>query len=140
MPNINQYSIIYNGGAIHPPKTKPMEIASTIDSFDEMMQHQSNVLDEMMKQMTTIFVNKLDAIVEHGLRLKGFEFDSRNELEAFIKSNCVREHNLRTMQDVYYVKGLPFLAHTYTGSEMLMPNGTEREITASATIGEFQYL
>lgn len=140
MPNINQYSIIYNGEVVHPPKTKPMEIIDSIESQDEMMQRQSNVLDEALKQMTAIYVSKVDEIIEEGLKLKGFDFKNRFELTEFIKANCKLEHNLKTRKNIYYVNGIPFLSQHFPIDKVQMPEDTKRGILMCDVLGEFKYL
>ena len=66
--------------------------------------------------MTNIIIKSLNDKLEEyfieGLRLKGFEFKSKVELEEFIKSNCGCEDYADIKQRTYFVNNVPFFFTT----------------------------
>ena len=74
-----------------------------------------------------------------GLERKGFKFQNRMELEAFIKSNCRCEDRMDLKQRTYFVNDTPFFLHCYE-IEMLNPIQTDSEVKMSANYGRYAYL
>ena len=65
----------------------------------------NNIRMELSKMLDNVFIE--------GLKLKGFEFENRIELESFIKSNCKCEYHVDVKEKIYYVNNIPFLLHKY---------------------------
>ena len=137
---MKQYAIINKGEVINPPSHEKMELLNLVEDFDHTLKSQANALDEAVKQMTAIYVDKVDEIIEEGLKLKGFQFNNRFELTEFIKANCVLEHNLKTRHNIYYVNGIPFLSQSHIGNEMLNIKYAKSGIGIWDIMGEFKYL
>lgn len=68
---------------------------------------------ESMRSITSEINERLEQFFIEGLKRKGFEFDNRNELVEFIKSNCRCEDKLDLKERMYFVNGIPFLLHHY---------------------------
>jgi len=56
---------------------------------------------------------KLEECIIEGLKIKGFEFEKRSELEEFIKSNCRCKDRPELKERVYFVQDVPFLLYLY---------------------------
>jgi len=82
--------------------------------------------------------NQLDSCFIEGLKRKGFEFETKPELEQFIIEHCRCEDNVDFKERVYYVDYIPFFLHRYeVGVETITE---DRKITMSANYGSFAYL
>lgn len=68
---------------------------------------------QIIKDLTTQLVWKLDQIFTEGLRIKGHHFENPKDLEDFIRKNCRCEDNPSKSEKVYYVNDIPFLIHYY---------------------------
>lgn len=97
------------------------------------MNIQSIVINELAKKLS----DKFEEIFIEGLRLKGFEFDSRQELETFVKENCECIDDFLDGAKYYYINGNPFLLHKY---EIEMPEITNNCTIITANGGSFAYL
>lgn len=94
---------------------------------------------EIMEQIIQSFSKKIDEIVIDGLKLKGYYFDNKIELEAFIKENCsaFKSGNETT----YFVKGKPFLIHIFKDEvDPIAYDQITGETTIKANYGEYKYL
>ncbi len=102
---------------------------------------EENKIDEskLVNMMSNDLKTKLDTCLIEGLKRKGFEFENRLELEAFIKERCRCEDNIVLKEKVYYVDEIPFLLHNYK-SEPLQMSITDRKCTATANLGTYAYL
>jgi hypothetical protein len=72
-----------------------------------------SILEYSLNNMRMELSKMLDNVFVEGLKLKGFEFEKKSELESFIKSNCKYEHHVDVKQKIYYVNNIPFLLHNY---------------------------
>lgn len=75
----------------------------------------------------------------HGLKLKGFEFKNRIELENFIKDNCSCADDLKKQIRTYYIKSVPFLLHCYK-TEIKPIISDSIEVTITADLGFYRFL
>lgn len=101
----------------------------------------------VMIELEEILINKIannlclklnDLIIE-GLKLKGFEFKDKLELESFIKLNCSCEDNINFKQRIYFVKKIPFFLHNY--EPIYEPiKEFNNQITMSANLGTYKFL
>ena len=62
--------------------------------------------------------DNIEAIFIEGLKLKGYEFPIRHELEQFIKQACRCEDFQHQKCRIYYVRDEPFLEWHYTEPEI----------------------
>lgn len=92
----------------------------------------SRLSNGLIKQMETIFIN--------GLKLKGFEFETRSELEQFITVHCKCIDNDMVKQKIYYVDNIPFLLHNYETQMDMVNIESDKAHTVSASYGSYAYL
>ena len=83
---------------------------------------------------------KFEDLVVEGLKKKGFEFENRVELEAFIKSNCRCEENIELNQRIYFIDNTPFLLHYYNSEPPQMITSEAGEYNMTANLGTYAYL
>lgn len=72
------------------------------------------------------------------MRVKGFEFKSKVELEEFIKSNCRCEDYADIKQRTYFVNNVPFFFHDY--NIVYEPIDFSKPYEIKANYGLFKYL
>lgn len=98
-----------------------------------------NSQNELIKNISDSLTKKMESIFIDGLKLKGFEFENRKELELFVKSNCRAEYLEGKMEKVYYVNNIPFLLHKYSFdiSPICEVDGS---IKISGNYGSYSYL
>jgi len=96
--------------------------------------HRTNkmIADTMAKQMDDVFIE--------GLRLKGFEFRDRHEVETFIQKRCRCEDNIELKHRMYYVDDSPFLFYDYSMGAELKLEKTERQLVVSADFGRYRFV
>lgn len=82
--------------------------------------------------------DEMDKMVTEGLKRKGHEFETRKELETFIKENCSVRLIERTNEQIFYANGEAFLSY-YPQSEIVIYHDTE-EHTVKAKAGTYIYL
>jgi len=56
---------------------------------------------------------QLEYYIIEGLKIKGFEFENKIQLEYFIKERCRRTDNIEFKEHIYYVDDIPFFLHKY---------------------------
>jgi hypothetical protein len=107
----------------------------TKDEADKILLSLSNVIGRLSSQLN----KQLEDYIIEGLKIKGFEFENRLELENFIKSNCRCEDNIDYKERVYYVNDIPFFLHKY---EVIQEPITEYNngFRMSANYGSYAYL
>ena len=95
--------------------------------------------NQITNYIINYLVNKLDNIIVEGLKLKGFKFKNKNELETFIKTRCRRTDNIKLKEHIYYVDNIPFLLHNY---EVIYEPITveDKEIKINANFGKYSFL
>jgi predicted ribosome-associated RNA-binding protein Tma20 len=83
--------------------------------------------------------NKLEDLLIEGLRLKGFEFENKMQLEVFVKEYCTCIDNLEHKERIYSVNGDPFFFHNY---EIIYEPITEinKELQMNANYGRYAFL
>lgn len=97
------------------------------------------IASSVVNSLSEGFVSKLENLIIEGLKRKGFEFESRIEIENFIKKNCECLDNVSLQERVYYVNSIPFLLHHY--GVIVDPFIKDRSvISVDATYGSYEYL
>lgn len=94
----------------------------------------AQITEEVSRQLA----QKTDEIFIEGLRRKGYEFKDRESLEQFVGEHCTCEDWAPKQQKTYFVKGKPFLFHSY-GIEIELPEEGDT-FNIKATNGKFAYL
>lgn len=86
---------------------------------------------DLQKQLEDCFIE--------GLKRKGFEFNSKIELENFVKTRCRRTDNIHLKEHVYYVDNIAFFLHKYeTICEPITQENNGNKM--SANYGSYTYL
>lgn len=99
-----------------------------------------NIAETTTKMLIERLRDQMDAVFTEGLRLRGFEFENRLEIENFIKEHCRCEDNTDSKQRVYFVKDVPFLLHNYA-VDLSLPKFDESEpFKIAAEYGSWAYL
>ncbi len=105
------------------------------------MEKGSTLTDDFMQSVTNKMVNelnnKLEQLFIEGLKLKGFGFNNRIDLENFISHNCRCEDNRDLQEKIYYVNNIPFLLHVYKIDMNLTYNDT---YTLTGNYGHYKFL
>lgn len=83
--------------------------------------------------------NQLDNLIVEGLKLKGFEFENKQDLEAFLKERCKRTDNIDHQEHVYYVDDIPFFLHRYESVYSPITQD-DNGIRMSANFGSYCFL
>ena len=97
-----------------------------------------NFVDTAFDKMLSELNNQIDSVIIEGLKRKGFEFLTQNELEEFIKSNCSIEDDPVSMKKRYTVKGEVFLTHQYK-AEIEFPS-VGNNMTVKANLGTYSFI
>lgn len=99
---------------------------------------------DFMNEMTMKISNDLNSQIEtaiiEALKLKGFEFENRIELENFIKQRCKCEDNIDLKERTYYVDDKPFFLHMYKPELEIKKVLEDRNVTFSASYGKYRTL
>lgn len=98
------------------------------------------LIAEVIGRISSQLNKKLEDYIVEGLKIKGFEFKNRTELENFIKLNCRCEDRTDIKQRTYFVNDIPFFLHCYEIEMDLNPITTDREVKMSANYGSYAYL
>jgi hypothetical protein len=94
-------------------------------------EYTENVVKQLIAQWDEIFIE--------GLRLKGYKFNDRHDVEIFLKEgNCRCEDNQERQERLYYVKEVPFLLHSYK-VDFKLPS-KEEPFKIEASYGHYKYL
>lgn len=105
----------------------------------EKTEFEYDLLSKNIERSIQQLNDKLENIVIEGLKMKGFEFGNRHELESFIKENVKCEDHVDKKERIYYVKDIPFLLHKYE-IEISWPISLDREIKMFANYGQYSCL
>lgn len=81
--------------------------------FDHMKCPKPGHLSDIIKMATADLNKQFEDAVTEGLRRKGFKFETRVELEDFVKQHCCSADDVRLKQTTYYVNDIPFFLHNY---------------------------
>ena len=103
------------------------------------MEHFESIESRLTDQMATILVEKFESIFLEGLKLKGYSFDNKFEVEEFVAMNCRCEDIIHLKQRTYFVNDIPFLLHLYEIKSDV--NFQKSEINLmSASYGQYSFL
>lgn len=69
--------------------------------------------DIINNQLAKNLNNQLEQLVVEGLKRKGFEFNTKTELETFVKERVTRTDNTEFKEHIYFVDAIPFFLHRY---------------------------
>lgn len=72
-----------------------------------------SIQEEITKQLVSKLHQEFENTFKEGLKLKGFEFDSKIDFENFISKNCRCEDYQAEKRRVYFVNEIPFFVHYY---------------------------
>jgi len=104
------------------------------------MEDNISYINHLQNKIIKNLVNKLEEYFIEGLKLKGFEFETKHELEGFIKTRCRCEDTPHINQRVYFVDDVPFFLHNY---EVQFNNDftfEDRSTTMTANYGTYAFL
>lgn len=96
----------------------------------------NKLTDELINDLN----NKLDNIIIEGLKLKGFEFCNKSQLENFINQHCMCFDDSINREKTYYVYGEPFLLHCYALPPLELPLIINGKFEVKASLGKYTYL
>lgn len=97
------------------------------------------LMNEMTNQLSRQLNDKLELILIEGLKIKGFEFSDRRELEIFVQRNVRCEDQIRNKERTYFVYETPFLLHKYE-VEMDLSYQESGGTKMTANYGKYTYL
>ncbi len=86
-------------------KKKPIGIAANLNSPEI----DCNYINELQKEIIEQVLIELEHAFIEGLKRHGYEFESKQELECFVKENCTCMVSGGTK--TYTVNGVPFFAY-----------------------------
>ena len=64
---------------------------------------ENKLIEEILNRVSSELVGKLEGYLIEGLKLKGFEFTNKIELEAFVKTRCKCIDNQQKEEKIYFV-------------------------------------
>lgn len=99
-----------------------------------------DIVSNIVSKLSASICDQLDDSFIEGLRLKGFEFKTKFELECFIKDRCRCEDNTELKERIYYIDNTPFFLHKYETEMNISPIVDDGKTTMKATFGSFSYL
>ena len=102
------------------------------------LENNQDFLAKITRRMAERINEKLTEHFIEGLKRKGFEFKTREELENFIKSNCKCEDNVHLKQRKYFVNDIPFFIHYYEVDMNI--NWDSNDSIKSVSYGNYRYL
>ena len=70
-------------------------------------------LNSLMSKICKELQNKIEMCFIEGLKLKGFTFENRLDLEEFIRTRCKKVDNPLLQEHIYYIDDIPFFLHNY---------------------------
>lgn len=118
-----------------------MKLIKTIaPQIDRALLPDYDVVNNIISMVYNDLNSQLETAVINGLKLKGFEFNTRYELEKFVKNHCRCEDNINLEERIYYVNEKPFLKRFYKTEIGNISRLGDRETILSANLGYFIYL
>jgi hypothetical protein len=99
-----------------------------------------DIREEIINNISNEINNKLESFITEGLKLKGYEFENRYELESFIKRYCRCEDNVGLSERIYFVNDIPFMLHNYKIGCDFSVKDEGGKIMMNAIYGSFAYL
>ena len=115
-----------------------MNIGNYLQALNLVNDGFETLQNKIITDFSNSFNNQFETSIIEGLKLKGFEFQNKKELESFIEQNCRCEDNFGIKQRIYYVFDQPFFLHDYNIEMELTQTIEDRSI--SANYGSFAYL
>lgn len=97
-----------------------------------------NIQEEATNSLVNRLAKKFESLIIDGLKLKGFDFSTKEELEHFIKQHCRCEDNIQQKERVYYVYDIPFFLHKYESE--YIPDYRSIGTTITANYGSYRFL
>lgn len=95
---------------------------------------------EIQEMITNDLKSQMEIKLIEGLKKKGFEFETRYELDRFVKTRCRCEDNVEAEQRIYYVDNIPFFLFNYhfeIASKLIVE---DRMTSINATHGYYSFL
>ena len=102
--------------------------------------NQPSFLADVIGRLSSELNKKLEDIMIEGLKLKGFEFKNKIELENFIQAHCRCEDNVDLKERTYFVNDIPFFLHKYEMEMDTLPFYEEGKYSMTANYGRYAYL
>lgn len=97
------------------------------------------IINEITVKVCEELTNKFESLIIEGLKLKGYEFENKIDLEKFVKENCRCQDYADVKQRTYFVKDEPFFFHDY--NIIYEPiKEYDRGIKMSANYGLYKFL
>lgn len=91
-----------------------------------------------IEQLNKALLKQVEEVFIEALKLWGFEFENRAELEGFILERCSSAEMSQTQERFYMVDNEPFLVWKRETNFVIKTD--ERTITASADLGQFRFI
>lgn len=96
-----------------------------------------DIQNEIVKTLVSKLNDKLDQAFIVGLEKKGYYFDTKLQLEEFIKTKCRAEVCAHMKEKVFFVDDKPFMKWSY---DIKLEMGYPTEYKATAEMGSYVYL
>jgi len=77
------------------------------------MENFQSLAQKLTQDVICELQTQLEYYIIEGLKIKGFEFENKIELENFVKERCRRTDNIKFKEHTYYVDNIPFFLHKY---------------------------
>ena len=101
--------------------------------MEKLRECAENISQDIAKQLK----DKMDWLITEGLKRKGFEFESRIELMAFVEENCV---SYTINEKTYFLaNGVCFLLYEKP-SAIINTGYNDGNFTASMDMGSYSFL
>ncbi len=99
--------------------------------------YNQNLISDAIQELQRKLLEKLDELIVKGLKIKGFTFENRIDLEKFIETNCEMADCPELKERTYYVNKIPFLLHKY---EIYPEIDNKNPCEISANYGHYSFL
>lgn len=118
----------------------PSKISKCYMKSDFLASDVSMEIHRTNRMIAVALAKQMDDVFIEGLRLKGFEFMGRHEVETFVRKRCRCEDNIELKQRMYYVDDAPFLFYDYSMGAELKWEQTKRQVMVSADFGRYRFV
>ena len=99
-----------------------------------------DIINDVIGSFSNHLTSKMDNLIIEGLKIKGFEFNNKIELESFIKERCRCEDNIASKERIYYVDDIPFFLHNYKSEIITTSEITSPTYKLTGDLGYYAYL
>lgn len=112
-------------------------------SLDELTLPDSPPVDKVLQSVFQDKYNQLDELLIEALRLKGFEFKTREQLIGFFRTNVFCEDDLGRKQKTFYItgfngnEGVPFFLYVYANAGII--GGVDSEFGAKVDFSKIEW-